>query len=154
MLSEQAKSEIRALQARYPVTRSALGPALYVAQREVGWLPASVLAEVAELFGLEVTEVGEFASFYHMFSLQPLGKHVIRYCESAPCHVVGGRQVFERLIEELNLQPQETSPDGKWTFITVSCLGLCGVAPVLVIDEDMYGNVRPDQIPDILSRYN
>ena len=66
MLSEKAKAEIRALQARYPVARSALGPALYVAQREVGWLPPETMAEVGDLFNIDATEVGEFASFYHM----------------------------------------------------------------------------------------
>jgi NADH:ubiquinone oxidoreductase subunit E len=89
-----------------------------------------------------------------MLSTKPRGKHVIQFCESAPCHVVGGREVFERLIDELKIQPQETTPDGKWTFITVSCLGVCGVAPVLIVDEDMYGNVQPNQIPEILARYN
>ncbi|PKO20850.1 MAG: NADH-quinone oxidoreductase subunit NuoE, partial [Chloroflexi bacterium HGW-Chloroflexi-1] len=68
MLSDKTKTEIRALQARYPVPRSALGPALYVVQREAGWLPPDVLTEVAALFDLDVTEVGEFASFYHMYN--------------------------------------------------------------------------------------
>ena len=90
MLSDKAKTEIRALQARYPVPRSALGPALYVAQREAGWLPASVLAEVAEIFGLDVTEVGEFASFYHMYNThhEP-GQYNIEICDNVPC-MLGG----------------------------------------------------------------
>jgi len=129
-------------------------PILNDVNRALGYLPRQALQEISRQLRVPRSQLFSVASFYQMLSTKPRGKHVIQFCESAPCHVVGGRQVFERLIEELKLQPQETSPDGKWTFITVSCLGLCGVAPVLVVDEDMYGNVRPDQIPEILSRYN
>jgi NADH:ubiquinone oxidoreductase subunit E len=67
---------------------------------------------------------------------------------------VGGREVWLAVQQELGLQDGETSEDGKWTLITASCLGLCGVGPILIIDEDMYGNVTPTQVPDILARYN
>ena len=92
MLSEQAINEIRALQARYPVARSALGPALYVAQREVGWLPPEVLVAVARLFGLDQAEVGEFASFYHMYNLhREPGQYTIELCDNVPCMLRGSR---------------------------------------------------------------
>jgi len=139
---------------RYGNHREELIPILNDVNRTLGYLPAEALDDISQRLRVPKSQLFSVASFYQMLSTKPRGKHVIQFCESAPCHVVGGRQVFERLIEELKLQPQETSPDGKWTFITVSCLGLCGVAPVLVVDEDMYGNVRPDQIPEILSRYN
>ena len=87
------------------------------------------------------------ASFYQMLSTKPRGQHVIQFCESAPCHVVGGRQVWQALHDELNLKAGETSPDGKWSLVTVSCLGVCAVGPVIVIDDDMYGNVEPEQLP-------
>jgi NADH-quinone oxidoreductase subunit E len=93
------------------------------------------------------------ASFYHMLSTKPLGRHVVRFCESAPCHVMGGRELFQAVKEELNLQPGETSQDNKWSLITTSCLGVCGVGPVLLIDEDLYGNVKPEQVSEILARY-
>jgi NADH:ubiquinone oxidoreductase subunit E len=89
-----------------------------------------------------------------MLSTKPRGKHVIQFCESAPCHVVGGREVWQALKEAVNLDEDETSPDGKWSLITTSCLGLCGVGPVIVIDDDAYGNVTPDQIKDILAKYS
>ena len=78
---------------------------------------------------------------------------MIKFCESAPCHVVGGREVFDALKNELELEPGETSNDGKWTLTTTSCLGVCSVGPVIMIDEDLYGNMTPDQIPDILAKY-
>ncbi len=88
----------------------------------------------------------------HAFD-EPRGRHVIQFCESAPCHVVGGREVWQALTDELKLNPGETSEDGKWTLITVSCLGACGVGPIVVVDEDMYGNVTASQVKDILSHY-
>jgi len=89
-----------------------------------------------------------------MLSTKPRGKHVIQFCESAPCHVVGGREVWQTLKETVNLEEDETSLDGKWSLITTSCLGLCGVGPVIVIDDDAYGNVTPEQIKDILAKYS
>jgi NADH:ubiquinone oxidoreductase subunit E len=89
-----------------------------------------------------------------MLSTKPRGRHVIQFCESAPCHVVGGRQVWQALQNALDLEPEETSSDGKWTLITVSCLGVCAVGPVIIIDDDIYGNVKPEQVIDILAKYN
>ena len=94
------------------------------------------------------------ASFYELFSLKPLGRHVIRFCESAPCHVMGGREVIQALEEELELRPGETSSDMKWSLLTTSCIGVCGVGPVFVVDEDVYGNVTPGQVREILARYD
>lgn len=106
--------------------------------------PQSFVSE-SQLFGL--------ASFYQMLSTKPVGRHVIRFCESAPCHVMGGRQLFQAIKEQVQLQPGETSPDGRWTLLVTSCLGVCGVGPVVLIDEDIYGNVTPDQLAEILERY-
>jgi NADH:ubiquinone oxidoreductase subunit E len=78
---------------------------------------------------------------------------VIQFCESAPCHVVGGREVWNRLQEELKIGDGETTPDGQWSLVTVSCLGLCGVGPVIMVNDDIFGNVTPQQIPEILTRY-
>lgn len=129
-------------------------PILNDVNRQLGYLPRQALQEISRQLKVPKSQLFSVASFYQMLSTKPRGKHVIQFCESAPCHVVGGREVFERLIDELKIQPQETTPDGKWTFITVSCLGVCGVAPVMIVDDDMYGNVQPNQIPEILARYN
>ena len=143
MLSEQAKAEIRALQARYPVPRSALGPALYVAQREVGWLPASVLAEVAELFGLDVTEVGEFASFYHMYKThEEPGQYHIELCTNVPCMLRGSGVLAERLKERLDIEFGETTHDRQFTLGEVECLGSCATAPMFMCTEKATGKIR------------
>ncbi len=143
MLSEQAIVEIRALQARYPVPRSALGPALYVAQREIGWLPPQVLAAVAALFNLDPTEVGEFASYYHMFNLhgEP-GQYHIELCTNVPCMLRGSGKLAEALKERLGIGFGETTLDGKFTLDEVECLGSCGTAPMFSCTEKATGKIR------------
>jgi NADH-quinone oxidoreductase subunit E len=158
MTESMTQNEIIEVVARsvqeHGATLEELIPILNDVNRQLGYLPRQALQEISRQLKVPKSQLFSVASFYQMLSTKPRGRHVIQFCESAPCHVVGGREVFERLIDELKIQPQETTPDGKWTFITVSCLGVCGVAPVLIVDEDMYGNVQPNQIPEILARYN
>ena len=78
---------------------------------------------------------------------------MIKFCENAPCHVVGGRQVWQALRDELEVKSGETTPDDRLTLVTTSCLGICAVGPVVVIDDDVYGNVEPEQVAEILARY-
>ena len=143
MLSEKAKAEIRALQARYPVARSALGPALYVAQREVGWLPSDVMAELGELFGLDATEIGEFASFYHMLNThREPGQYHIEICTNVPCMLRGSGKLADALTERLGIGFGETTSDGKFTLGQVECLGSCATAPMFSCTEKFTGKIR------------
>ena len=141
-------------------TREAVIPILSEINRALGYIPAAALPEIRRHINLP--QAGVFladshmysaASFYQLFSLKPLGKHVIRFCESAPCHVMGGRQVIQTIQDELRLKPGETSEDGKWSLLTTSCVGVCAVGPVILIDGDFYGNVTPERVPEILARY-
>ncbi len=134
-------------------SRSELIPILNDVNRALGYLPAEALEEISHRLKSPRSSLFSVASFYHMLSTKPRGKHVIQFCESAPCHVAGGREVWQTLRNLVSLEDGETSTDGKWSLITTSCLGLCGVGPVIVIDEDAYGNVKPDQIADILAKY-
>jgi len=135
-------------------------PILSEINHELGYIPAEAFQEVrqqlkaaddhvlvskSQLFGL--------ASFYDMLSTKPRGRHVVKFCENAPCHVVGGKSVWDTLSDRLDLKNGETTADKKWTLVTTSCLGLCSVGPVVLIDDDLYGNVTPDQIDEILARY-
>jgi NADH:ubiquinone oxidoreductase subunit E len=135
-------------------SRDELIPILNDLNRQLGYLSGETLNEVSRLIGVSRSQLFGVASFYQMLSTKPLGRHVIQFCESAPCHVVGGRQLWNALREELNLNAGETTPDGKWSLITVSCLGVCAVGPVIIVDDDMYGNVEPEQLADILGRYD
>lgn len=134
-------------------TRDELIPILTEVNHSLGYLPAQALEEISRLLRVPKSQMFSVASFYQMLSTKPHGKHVIQFCESAPCHVVGGRQVWQALQENLKLGAGETSPDGNWSLVTVSCLGVCAVGPVIIVDDDIYGNVEPAQIPDILARY-
>ncbi|HEX8992873.1 MAG TPA: NAD(P)H-dependent oxidoreductase subunit E, partial [Anaerolineales bacterium] len=87
------------------------------------------------------------------FSLKPTGAHVVRFCESAPCHVVGAQQVLDALEGALGVKAGETSEDKKWSLFMTSCLGICSVGPVFLVDDDVYGNVTTEKVPEILRRY-
>ena len=137
----------------HDATRSELIPILKDANREIGYLPPEALDQISNTLKVSCNLVYSVASFYNMLSLEPRGRHTIKYCESAPCHIVGGSQVLETLKDLLDLETGKNSPDGRWTLTTTSCLGVCGVGPVIVIDEDIYGNLDPEQIPEILARY-
>ena len=138
----------------------ALIPILLEINHNFGYIPLQSLTEISRRLnrpetGMWVQEGRLFslASFYHMLSLKPRGRHIVLFCESAPCHVSGGRQLWQALQDHLELKAGETSPDGKWSLITTSCLGLCGVGPVIVVDEDLFSCVTPPQLPEILGRY-
>ena len=141
-------------------TADAIIPILSEINRMLGYIPAAALPEIRR--HIQIPQEGVFladshlysaASFYQMFSLQPLGRHIIRFCESAPCHVAGGRQVIQALQDALGLEPGETSEDQKWSLLMTSCLGVCSVGPVFLVDEDIYGNVTAERVPEILARY-
>jgi NADH-quinone oxidoreductase subunit E len=150
---QDALSASRAAVAQHGSLQSELIPILNDINHEIGYLPDIALAEVGRLLQIPRSKLYSVASFYHMFSLTPRGSHIIQFCESAPCHVVGGREVWQTLMTHLNLRSGETSQDGKWTLITTSCLGVCAVGPVLMVDDDIYGNVTPGQIAGILGHY-
>jgi NADH-quinone oxidoreductase subunit E len=138
---------------RHGASPEGLIPVLTEVNQALGYLPAAALAEISHQVRVSNSQVFSVASFYRMLSTTPRGRHVIQFCESAPCHVVGGREVWRTLLDETQVQPGETSKDGRWTLLTTSCLGVCAVGPVVVIDGDIYGNVDAAQLPQILARY-
>lgn len=133
--------------------REEMIPILNEINRRLGYIPPEALDEVSTLLKAPKSQLYSVASFYRMLSTKPRGRHVIQFCESAPCHVVGGKNVWDELQDQVHLKSGETSPDGKWTLLTTSCLGVCAVGPVFTIDDDIYGNVEPGQLKSILARY-
>ena len=144
---------VRTAVTQHGATRDELIPILTDVNHELGYIPQEAVAEVSRLIGMPQTQLFSVASFYEMLSLRPRGRHVIKFCENAPCHVVGGRQVWQTLRDELQVKSGETTPDDRFTLLTTSCLGICAVGPVVVIDDDVYGNVEPDQVAGILAKY-
>ena len=140
--------------------RDAMIPVLTEINRAFGYVSREAIHEVrkqlhdpARQVHIAESQLYALTSFYDMLSTKPRGRHVIKFCENAPCHVVGGKAIWDDLSEKLGINNGETTPDNKWTLVTTSCLGLCSVGPILLIDDDMYGNVTLEQIPDILERY-
>lgn len=133
--------------------KAELIPILHEINGQLGYISDDAIQELSVQMNLPTSHIYSVATFYRMLSTEPRGRHVIQFCESAPCHVAGGLKVWQKLQQELGLSKGETSPDDKWTLLTTSCLGVCGVGPVMIIDNDIYGNVTPEQIPDILDNY-
>jgi NADH-quinone oxidoreductase E subunit len=144
---------VNAAVSEFHARQEELIPILMKVNQELGYIPSDALERISEAMHIPQSRVYSVASFYHMISTKPTGRHVIKFCESAPCHVAGGKAVWDALLEELQIKPGETSPDGKWTLKTTSCLGVCAVGPVMMVDDDIYGNVDPDQVREILGKY-
>ncbi len=159
-ISQDIAQVVRRAIEKHGATHEGLIPILSEINRAYGHIPAVAYAEVQRQLNVpgnqlyvSKSQLFALASFYHMLSTEPLGEHVIRFCESAPCHVMGGREVFQAVQEALQIKAGETTSDGKWSLITTSCLGTCGVGPVMLVDEDLYGNIQPEQVSEILARY-
>jgi NADH-quinone oxidoreductase subunit E len=151
MLSEETKKAILKLQARYPKKRSALIPALHLAQAEVGYLPQEAQQEVANLFEIDLNEVNAVVSFYDMFFEKPVGKHLIHVCKNVSCMLGGADGVLSKLCQKLNIEPGGTTTDGQFTVIPSECLAACDRAPMLLVDDKVVGPVQEQQLDQILS---
>ena len=115
-------------------------------------LHQDALAQLARIMNLPVSELVGTASFYSMFSLQPRGRHVIRLCESPPCYIKGSENVLLALEKRLGVTLGGTTSDGRFTLETASCLGVCGVAPAMMIDDVVYGNLTGEKVNEIIDR--
>jgi NADH-quinone oxidoreductase subunit E len=136
---------------RYPQPRSALLPALDIAQREAGYLSPQVLREVAVLMDLPPVEVASVASFYTMLYRRPVGKHVIQVCTNISCSLMGAEHIVNVLRKKLGIEVGETTPDGRFTLLTVECLGSCGTAPMMQVDDTYYENLTEERLDAILA---
>lgn len=128
-------------------------PALHAVQAATGYLSEEAMLEVAEWLNVPVSDVYGTATFYTLFATKPKGKYIVRLCDSPPCHIEGSNAIMAAITEELGIKPGETTEDGNFTFEIVSCLGLCGVAPAIMVNEDVYGNLSPEMIGDIFLKY-
>ncbi|HEV8051612.1 MAG TPA: NADH-quinone oxidoreductase subunit NuoE [Parachlamydiaceae bacterium] len=151
MLSEKTQKAIVQLQKLYPEARSALIPALHIAQAEVGYLPLETQGEVATLFGLTLNEVNSVVTFYDMFFEKPVGKHLIHFCKNASCMLRGSDELLQQLCSKLQIEPGETTSDGQFTVIPSECLGACDRAPMMIVDDQVVGPVKESDLDSILS---
>jgi NADH-quinone oxidoreductase subunit E len=142
--------QIQEVAARYPDRRSAMLPALRMAQERYGWLSPEALAEVADALDYTTAYCLSVASFYDMFHLEPIGQHEVEVCTNLSCALVGAQDVVQAFESELGVRAGETTDDGQVTLRVVECLGGCGYAPVVTIDRRHRHPVKPEEVPAIV----
>ena len=149
--SDAALAEIQRYISHYPEGRqkSALLPALHVAQAEFGgWVSPEAMDKIAEILNIQPIEVYEVATFYTMFNLKPVGKHVLEVCRTGPCCLRGADELIDTLKRKLNIEEGETSADGMFTLKPVECLASCGTGPMLQVRELFYENLDSEERVD------
>ena len=154
MISEQSKQRMRDLAVRYPVARSAIMPALYIAQQEEGYITQDALQAVAEAIGLTVDDVESVATFYTMYYQHPPGKKVIKVCTSISCYLRGCDTLVSHIEKRLGIQRGETSANGNYTLMTAECLASCGTAPVLQVNDEFVEKITIEMIDALVDEWN
>ena len=142
--------DVRKIAKRYPDARSATLPALRLAQERDGWLSPETLREVADALELTPAYCKSVATFYDMYHLAPVGKHLVEVCTNLSCALAGAQKVVDAFESELGVKPGETTPDNEVTFRTVECLGGCGYATVVAVDHRYKQHVGPDDVAGIV----
>ena len=144
-------AEVQRFKSRYPQPRSAVMAALRLAQEEHGgWLPPEALREVADAMEMAPAQVEAVASFYDMYNLEPVGRHLVEVCTNLSCALAGAKEVVDAFETELGLRAGETSDDGEVTFRLIECAGGCGYAPVVVVDHRYREPTRAEDVPGIV----
>lgn len=135
------------------VTAGDLIPILQEVQNQYGYLPQDILLEISERTTIPASRIYGVATFYEQFYLEPRGRHIIKCCRGTACHVNRGSEIIEAITSVIGIGPDETTEDKRFTFETVACLGTCFLAPVIMVNNDYFGNLKPDQIKEILDKY-
>jgi len=150
--SPEVEAEIDRHLAKYPVTRSAILPLMFIVQRERGYLDPPGVAYLANRLGLRITDIWEVATFYSMIYTKPIGKYHIQICKTLSCKIMGEPGITEHVCNRLGIKPGETTTDGKFTVSLVECLGSCGTAPMFQIGFDYYENLTKEKVDQILDK--
>lgn len=150
-----ALAELQALFPKYPTKRACLLPALWIVQERRGWISPDAIDEIGTVLELSPAYIRGVATFYTMYHLHPVGRHFIQVCGTSPCHLCGSDQVLDAIIRETGCgEVGATSADGRFTVVEVECLGACGFATPVLIDDDFHDSVTPEQVPGLLARYS
>jgi len=123
------------------------------AQNKYGYLSRGLLAELAESLGLSLSDVYGVASFYSFLLTKPLGRNVIRVCKSMPCYLKNSQVIMDYVAKEIGIRPGETTSDGRFSFELTNCIGACDKAPAMMINQDIYGNLTPEKVSQVLAKY-
>lgn len=152
VLSDKFYSEMKKLESRYPSKVALLLPALHAAQDEKGWLPSEVMDEIATYIGIHPAQVREVASFYTMYNLKPVGKNHLKICTNASCCLRGAEKLVDHCEKTLGIKPGETTQDMKFTLMEEECLGACGTAPAMMLNNDYHENLTVEKFDQLLKK--
>ena len=152
--TQEQEKQLRKIIADHKDVPGALMPVLQQAQEVYGYLPIEVQNIIAEGLDISLEEVYQVVTFYGQFSLNPSGKHRVAVCLGTACYVKGSQNILEELEKPLGVKAGGTTPDGVFTLEATRCLGCCGLAPVNVVDDEVYGRLVPADIKGILAKYN
>ncbi len=150
---EEYLQPLREIMSNYEKKKKNLIPVLQKAQDEYGYLPELVLEEIANLLNSSFSEVYGVVTFYSQFHLEPRGDNIINICMGTACHVRGGDAILDKFKEELGISDGETTDDLNFTLESVACIGACGLAPVIMVNDDTHGRLVPEDVPEILAQY-
>ncbi|GAC1323928.1 MAG: hypothetical protein NVS2B16_06620 [Chloroflexota bacterium] len=150
VLSADAVARIRAFAHKYPNSRSALLPALHVAQNEVGWVSRDAMEDVADVLSVSVDQVEEVATFYTMYYTEPVGTYVLEVCKTLPCSILGADEIIDYIAQKLGIQPGETTDDGMFTLLRVECLAACHRAPIMQVNHRYFQDLTPQKVDALI----
>lgn len=153
MLSADAVRKLSEIRQRYPNARAALMPALYIAQKEYGWLSPEAMEAVSAVLNIPPALVKGVSTFYSMFKHKPMGRHIIQLCTNISCMLLGAESLVEFLKGKYGLDVGGTTSDGRFSLVIMECIGGCDVAPVMLVDNDFYENLTEEKVAEILGGY-
>ena len=151
--TKEQETALRAVIAEYRGTKGAMMPVLQKAQDIYGYLPIEVQKIIADEMDTSLEEVYGITTFYSQFALNPKGKYAIAVCLGTACYVKGAQDLVDRITLKLGLTPGSTTPDGKYSLDATRCSGACGLAPVLTVNDEVYGRLTKEDIDGILAKY-
>ncbi len=153
MLTPEEQKEIEAEMAHYPIKESVCIDALKIVQKHRGWISDETLQEIAQFLHMSADQLDSVATFYNLIFRQPVGRHVVFYCDSVSCWLLGCNRLRDDLSRRLGVRPGQTTPDGKFTLLPIVCLGACDHAPVMMVDSELHRDVTPQNVGAILEKY-
>jgi NADH-quinone oxidoreductase subunit E len=152
-LSDAERHEIEHEIGHYPDARAASIEALKVVQKHRGWVPDGAIVPIAELLGISAADLEGVATFYSLIFRHPVGRHVIKICDSIACHLTGFDELRDAIMAATRVRLGETTPDGRFTLLPICCLGACDRGPCLMIDDDLHGPIEPRDVTKLLEPY-
>ena len=152
--TEENISRVNEAVSRYPFKQAAIMPALYIAQEQNGWISYEVMKEIASVLEINPEEVLGVVTFYTMYHKKPMGKYHVQVCTNVSCMLRGGYKLYDAVREKLGIDHNEVTHDGRFSLEEVECMGSCGTAPMIAVNEDFYENLDVDKLNHIIDSFN